>query len=279
MIISELLNEASEALKNSSESARLDAEVLLCHLLQKDRSYLFTWPDKELDKQTVETYRQQVLRRQSGEPVAYITGQREFWSLNLSVNQYTLIPRPETELLVEYILQHYPENSEIKLADLGTGSGAIALALASERPNWEITATDKSQQALNIARHNANQLQLNNIEFHPGSWFEPLENQQFDIIVSNPPYIAEEDEHLSLGDVRFEPRSALSSGHEGLDDIRQIADLARHHLKTGGLLIIEHGYDQKEKIFQIFHSLGYKKLIQLEDIAKKPRATLGYWSI
>jgi len=144
VIISELLTEASGLLKNSSDSARLDAEVLLCHLLQKDRAYLITWPEKDIDSATVETYRQWIQRRQAGEPIAYIIGQREFWSLNLHVNQHTLIPRPETELLVEYLLEHYPAERTVKLADLGTGSGAIALALASERPEWQIIATYQS---------------------------------------------------------------------------------------------------------------------------------------
>ena len=279
MIISELLTEATGLLENSSDSARLDAEILLCHLLQKDRAYLITWPEKELDSLTVETYQQLIQRRLAGEPIAYITGQREFWSLNLSVNQHTLIPRPETELLVEHILELYPANSRIKLADLGTGSGAIALALASERPEWQIIATDQSAEAINIAEQNATQLKLNNIEFRQGSWFQPLTGELFDIIVSNPPYIADNDEHLRQGDVRFEPRSALSSGADGLDDIRQIADQARQYLHSAGLLIVEHGYDQQQEIQQIFNSLGYKQTLQLEDIAKKPRITLGYWHI
>ena len=279
MIISELLTEATGLLENSSDSARLDAEILLCHLLQKDRAYLITWPEKDIDSTTVDTYQQLIQRRLSGEPIAYITGQREFWSLNLSVNQHTLIPRPETELLVEHILEHYPANSTIKLADLGTGSGAIALALASERSKWQIIATDQSKQAINIAQQNATQLKLNNIEFRQGSWFQPLTGEQFDIIVSNPPYIAENDQHLRQGDVRFEPRSALSSGADGLDDIRQIADQARQYLHSAGLLIVEHGYDQQQETQRIFNSLGYKKIQQLEDIAEKPRITLGYWPI
>ncbi|MCW8854391.1 MAG: peptide chain release factor N(5)-glutamine methyltransferase [Gammaproteobacteria bacterium] len=276
MIISELLSEATGLLESSSDSARLDAEILLCHLLQKDRAYLITWPDKELDSQTAESFQQLVQRRQTGEPVAYIIGQKEFWSLNLNVNPHTLIPRPETELLVEYILQHYPADRDIKLADLGTGSGAIALALASERSQWQIIATDQSNEAIKTAEHNAAQLKLNNIEFRQGSWFQPLADEAFDIIVSNPPYVAEHDEHLTQGDVRFEPQSALASGADGLNDIRLIADQARQHLHADGLLIIEHGYDQKDKIFDIFNSLGYKKILQLADIAKKPRVTLGY---
>ncbi|MDH5472521.1 MAG: peptide chain release factor N(5)-glutamine methyltransferase [Gammaproteobacteria bacterium] len=279
MILSELLTEATRLLENSSDSARLDAEVLLCYLLKKDRAYLITWPEKNIDTALTDCYRQLVSRRQSGEPIAYITGQKEFWSLTLRVNQHTLIPRPETELLVEYLLEHYPADHTIRLVDLGTGSGAIALALASERPQWHIIATDASPDALKTAQFNAAQLKLNNIEFRQGSWFQPLPDEAFDIIISNPPYIAEQDPHLTRGDVRFEPPSALSSGHDGLDDIRQIADQARQHLHANGLLIIEHGHDQKDEIFKIFNSLGYKKIQQLEDIAKKPRATLGYLTL
>jgi len=169
VIISELLSEATGLLDNSSDSARLDAEILLCHLLKKDRAYLITWPEKKLDAQTVDTYQQLIQRRLGGEPIAYITGQREFWSLNFSVNQHTLIPRPETELLVEHILEHYPANRTIKLADLGTGSGAIALALASERPTWSIIATDQSAEAINIASLNAAQLKPESDKFRQGS--------------------------------------------------------------------------------------------------------------
>ena len=236
MIISELLTEAIGLLENSSDSARLDAEVLLCHLLQKDRAYLITWPEKNIDSATVETYRQLIQRRQTGEPIAYITGQREFWSLNLNVNQHTLIPRPETEDLVEYLLEHYPAERAMKLADLGTGSGAIALALASERPEWQIIATDQTAEAVKMAEHNATQLKLHNIEFRQGSWFQPLANEPFDIIVSNTPYIAEQDEHLTQGDVGFEPQTALSSGSEGLDDIRQIVDQDRYPNQSDGFV-------------------------------------------
>lgn len=279
MSLSELITRTSSLLEQSSDSPRLDAEVLLCHLLQKDRAYLLAWPEKELDTETLEEYQQLVQRRLHGEPIAYITGQKEFWSLSFQVNRDTLIPRPETEHLVEYILEHYPAGQALRLADLGTGSGAIALALASERPQWKIEATDSSAPALEVAQSNARQLNINSVSFHQGSWFEPLANQQFEIIVSNPPYIAEDDEHLTRGDVRFEPASALSSGPDGLDDIRQIADQARQHLGPGGLLIIEHGYDQQQKILQIFTSLGYTRPLQLEDMAKKPRITLGYWAL
>lgn len=279
MIISELLAEASRLLTASSDSPRLDAEILLCHLLDKDRAYLIAWPEKELEPDLAETYQQYLQRRLKGEPIAYITGHKEFWSLNLNVSPDTLIPRPETEHLVEYIIEHFPADKPIRLVDLGTGSGAIALAIASERPRWSILATDQSPEALQIARQNTMQLKLDSVEFRPGRWFQPLENELFDIIVSNPPYIAERDEHLSLGDVRFEPVSALASGPDGLDDIRQIADQARQHLKPGGLLIIEHGYDQKQKIFDIFTSMGYLKISQLDDIARKPRITLGYYRL
>ena len=275
MIISELLRDAAQQLESISDSPRLDAEVLLCHLLGKPRSYLHTWPDRTLDDEYLERYRQILEQRAQGTPVAHITGKKEFWSLDFQVSSDTLIPRPETELLVEYILDNYPASQHIKLADLGTGSGAIALAIASERPQWQITATEKSAAALEIARRNATALGIQNVNFVPGSWLEPLENRQFDIIVSNPPYIPASDPHLSSGDVRFEPRSALAAGKDGLDDIRIIAEQAAENLIPGGLLIIEHGYDQKASVHEIFTQSGYKMIRQIHDIANNPRLTLG----
>jgi release factor glutamine methyltransferase len=275
MQITQHLKSASLQLENISDSARLDAEILLAHSLQKSRTWLATWPDKTLSETQYQNFNTLLKRRVSGEPIAHITGSREFWSLNLSVNKDTLIPRPETELMIEYILEHYPQSANIKLLDLGTGSGAIALALAAERPQWEITATDKSAAALNVARNNAQQLNLSRINFIEGNWFEPLKNQQFDIIASNPPYIPRSDPHLSQGDVRFEPLSALASGEDGLDDIRLISGHAKPHLKPHGLLIIEHGFDQKTELQGIFKHSGYKSIRQISDLARQPRLTLG----
>lgn len=279
MQVGQLLSFATEQisgrLNGDSDTAKLDAEILLAFCLNKNRSWLFTWPDKELPPAELADFNTLLQRRITGEPVAHITGQREFWSLPLNITKDTLIPRPDTELMVEQILAQYPADSDITLADLGTGSGAIALALASERPNWKITATDLSAAALDVARLNALQLNLHNIEFKPGSWFEPLGNKTFDIITSNPPYIAEQDPHLSEGDVRFEPLSALASGRDGLDDIRHICEQARQHLKHKGMLIIEHGFDQKAEMQEIFTVSGYKNISQYHDLSNNPRLTSG----
>ncbi|RDH81711.1 MAG: peptide chain release factor N(5)-glutamine methyltransferase [endosymbiont of Galathealinum brachiosum] len=271
---------ATKQLEKTSDSPRLDAEVLLAHSLNKNRTWLITWSDRELTEPEILNFEKRLTRREKGEPVAHITGSREFWSLDLQVSKDTLIPRPETELIIEKILEQYAQSSDIKVLDLGTGSGAIALALASERPGWEITATDKSAAALEIANRNAQQLNLNNINFIHGNWFEPFENPSsenllFDIIASNPPYIPDQDPHLSQGDVRFEPMSALASGKDGLNDIRQICQLASKHLKPGAMLIIEHGFDQKEELHNIFMHSGYKNISQYTDLTKNPRLTSG----
>ncbi len=278
MQISQLIKTASQQLETSSDSPRLDAEVLLAHSLQKNRTWLTTWSDKTLSPAETDAFQRLLKRRQLGEPVAHITGTREFWSLDLQVTKDTLIPRPETELMVEQILEHYPQTSAINLLDLGTGSGAIALALASERPHWHISATDKSDAALDIARQNAARLELKNIEFYAGHWFDaiaPVGNPQFDIIASNPPYIPAADPHLLQGDVRFEPLTALAAGEDGLDDIRLICQQAGRYLKTTGMLIIEHGFDQKTEIQQIFTDCGYKKIQQITDLAHNPRLCIG----
>lgn len=275
MQVGQLLNIAARQLGSQSDSAKLDAEILLAFCLNKNRSWLFTWSDKELSPTELTDFDSLLQRRKTGEPVAYITGQREFWSLPLNITKDTLIPRPDTELMVEQILSLYPADSDITLADLGTGSGAIALALASERPNWKIMATDFSAAALDVARQNAQMLNLNNIEFKQGSWFEPLGDKTFDIITSNPPYIPEKDPHLKQGDVRFEPLSALSSGPDGLDDIRHICEQARQHLKHKGVLMIEHGFDQKAEIQEIFTVSGYINISQYHDLSNNPRMTSG----
>ncbi len=275
MLISQSLIAATEQLANYSDSPRLDAEVLLAFSLNKNRTWLATWPDKTLNTTEQSIFYALLDRRLEGEPIAHITGSREFWSLDLTVNKDTLIPRPETELMVEKILQLYPAHSQIQLLDLGTGSGAIALAIASERPDWKITATDKSTGALDIAKQNAQHHKLNNISFIESDWLTSFSNQRFNIIASNPPYIANTDPHLSRGDLRFEPVTALTSGADGLDDIQLICQQARSHLLTNGLLIIEHGYDQKEKLNQIFTYSGYKNIQQYNDLSSNPRITCG----
>lgn len=259
-----------------SDTPRLDAEILLCHLLEKPRSYLYTWPDRVLSYDQLSAYRTLIQRRETGEPVAHITGQREFWSLMLKVTVDTLIPRPETELLVEKALQRLPD-APCSLADLGTGTGAIALALASERPDCRVTAVDRSEAALAVARENAGQHGLR-VEFLQGSWFEPLAGRRFDLIVSNPPYVCEEDRHLQQGDVRYEPRTALSAGADGLDDIRRIVAAAPEHLHPGGWLLLEHGYDQGHAVRALLNDRGYTGLETFCDLAGKERVTIGQWS-
>jgi len=273
--IQDLLKQASQQLSADSDSPRLDAEVLLCHVLAKQRSYLMTWPEQELSSAQLDQFQQLLDARLTGHPVAHLIGKREFWSLSLKVTPDTLIPRPDTELLIEQILHAYPDDTELSLLDLGTGSGAIAIALASERPSWRIIATDLSEQALQVAQQNATSLKLKNIEFRQGHWFAPVQDLHFDIIVSNPPYVPSNDPHLSQGDVRFEPLSALVSGEEGLDDIEHICQQAMGHLNPGGLLIIEHGYDQAEKIRPIFTKNNYKNIQHYRDMANNVRATSG----
>jgi len=275
MDVSQLIKSATQQLQELCDSPRLDAEVLLAHCLQKNRTWLVTWPDKELPTADIDRFKQLLQRRITGEPIAHITGTREFWSLPLTVTADTLIPRPDTELLIEKILQIYPLDTDISLTDLGTGSGAIALALAHERPHWKIIATDQSAAALAIAKQNADNLNLGNVSFKLGNWFEPLGNQVFDVIVSNPPYIPQADPHLTQGDARFDPITALASGDDGLDDIRLITAQARKHLKPLGRLFIEHGYDQKPEMLDIFSKNGFTEIQQANDMANNPRITFA----
>lgn len=277
--VKDILTEASQQLAASSDSARLDAELLLAHSLGKNRTWLHTWPEHPLDSKTSALFEQLLARRLQGEPIAHILEQREFWSLPFRVTKDTLIPRPETELMIETLLKHFPQTHH-RLLDLGTGSGAIAIAMASEKPHWEITATDQSAAALTVARDNAQQLNCPQIAFLAGDWFAALaDNSHFDIIASNPPYIADADPHLSQGDVRFEPLSALSSGTDGLDDIRTIVNDARDYLAENGYLIIEHGYDQKSAVKALFEAAGYEKVTQIHDLSGQPRLTAGFYNL
>ncbi len=275
MEIRQLLNQASQQLASISESPRLDAEILLAHYLDKSRTWLVTWADKTLNEDQILSFQSLLKKRLQGTPIAHITGQREFWSLPLKVTPDTLIPRPDTELMIEVLLENYPDTYPKQLLDLGTGSGAIALAMAAEKPSWQVTASDRSVAALTIAQQNAVQLGLTNIEFVEGSWFEPVAGQRFEIIASNPPYIPQQDPHLQQGDVRFEPLSALASGEDGLDDIRLICSQASGYLNPGGMLIIEHGYDQKPAVFKIFQQNQFKNIQQYNDLAQNPRLTSG----
>lgn len=272
--IEAVLKQATQRLSDQHDNPRLDAEVLLCHLLGKDRSYLRAWPEAELTAEQQQTFDVFIARRARGEPVAHITGEREFWSLPLQVSADTLIPRPETELLVELALEKIPADAPWRIADLGTGSGAIALALASERPHSQFMAVDQSEQALAVAKANAQALALRNVTFRHGSWLEPIA-ESLDLIVSNPPYIPEQDPHLGQGDVRFEPRSALASGPDGLNDIRIIIEQSLKALRPGGWLLIEHGYDQGKAVAQLLSAASYRSVATQKDWQGHPRVSLG----
>ena len=257
-----------------SPSARLDAELLLAAALGKSRSYLHTWPEKIVSSETALTFAEYLLRRRAGEPVAYILGQQGFWKLDLEVAPHTLIPRPDTELLVETALDLLPA-SPARVLDLGTGSGAIALALASERPAWHITAVDRVLEAVALAERNRQRLQLDNVHVLTSHWFSALDGQRFDLIISNPPYIAAGDVHLGQGDVRFEPESALVAGVDGLDDIREIIQAAPQHLNAGGQLMLEHGYDQAAAVRQLLLDAGFEQVESRKDLGTHERITLG----
>lgn len=260
---------------HEQEAAQLEAELLLAHAMNQSRSYLKAWPDADLNHSQQQVFIDLVRRRANGEPIAYILERREFWDLELRVTPACLIPRPETELLVELALQLIPTNAPWKIADLGTGSGAIALAIAKHRPTCRIIATDTSETALKLAQDNAAQLRITNVDFHLGNWFDCLAAQRFQLIVSNPPYVADNDPHLSQGDLRFEPATALSSGPEGLEDIRQIINAAPDHLEPGGWLLLEHGYDQATAVTQLFRDCGFTNVSTQADLAHRERVTYG----
>jgi len=269
--LQQLIDSATARLSASSDSPRLDAELLLCHLLNKPRTHLRAWPEQQPDAATALKFQQLIDARIAGHPVAHLTGEREFWSLMLKVTPDTLIPRPDTETLVEAALGMIPADASWSIADLGTGSGAIALAIAHERPHCRIVATDRSAAALAVARENSERLNIINVEFRQGSWCEPLAAEQFKLILSNPPYIEINDPHLQQGDVRFEPTTALSSGADGLDAIRQIANSAASHLTEGGHLCLEHGYNQAEAVRNILEEMGYSEIVTIDDLAGQPR--------
>ncbi|RQW64053.1 peptide chain release factor N(5)-glutamine methyltransferase [Vibrio viridaestus] len=274
--LSDALKLATDMLSVSgSDSPSVDATVLLCHVLGKSRTYLLTWPEKELELTHYEQLKLLLERRIKGEPVAYITGEREFWSLNLSVSPYTLIPRPDTERLVEVALDKYQAGSGAIL-DLGTGTGAIALALASELPSSSVFGIDLREEAATLARQNSAKLGIENTIFWHGSWFIPVPSgMKFALIVSNPPYIDENDPHLKEGDVRFEPSSALVASENGLADIRTISIQAVHFLQEGGWLMFEHGYQQAESVREILQALGYHDVITEQDYSGNDRVTIG----
>lgn len=258
------------------EVAGLEAHMLLGHVLNKSRAYLLAHPEAILDATNLAAFEALLLRRLAGEPIAYILGRREFYGLEFEVSPAVLIPRPETELLVELALERIPTQQPTRALDLGTGSGAIAITLARLRPQAQVTAVDVSPDALAIARHNAAHLGISNVRFIASDWFQGFDPQgQFDLIVANPPYIAENDPHLRQGDVRFEPLQALQSGADGLDAIRCIATESRRFLSARGQLMFEHGFDQQQACADLLASLGYADIACHRDLAGQARVSSG----
>ncbi|WP_337157887.1 peptide chain release factor N(5)-glutamine methyltransferase [Pseudomonas putida] len=270
-IIASLLRDAQLP---DSPTARLDVELLLAAALGKSRSYLHTWPERIVSSEAAETFAGYLARRRAGEPVAYILGQQGFWKLDLEVAPHTLIPRPETELLVEAALELLPARPA-RVLDLGTGTGAIALALASECPAWQVTALDRVSDAVALAERNRERLGLANAQIRLSHWYDAVAGERFDLIVSNPPYIAADDPHLVAGDVRFEPSSALVAGQDGLDDLRVIITQAPDHLAAGGWLLLEHGYDQAMAVRELLTRHGFIDVASRLDLAGHERISLG----
>lgn len=275
MELRQALQQAVERLTGTdTDSPRLDAELLLCHVLDKPRGFLFTWPEHRLTDAELTRFEALVSERCQGMPVAYQIGQRAFWTLTLATEDSTLIPRPDTETLVEAVLARVSE-VPIDVADLGTGTGAIALALAAERPAWRVLGLDRSADAVALARRNASANDLARVHMIQSHWCDALAGNSLDVLVSNPPYIRSDDPHLVQGDVRFEPRSALVAGADGLDDIRQIVLQSVRVLRAGGWLFLEHGYDQAEDVALLLIDAGYLDTETVPDLAGQPRVTLG----
>lgn len=276
------------ALDAGASSARIEVQCLLQEVLQVNRAYLLTHAERVLDAGEYARYSALLERRMNGEPVAYLLGVREFYGLDFKVTPDTLIPRPDTELLVDLALQRMPsaglavtlsrkgeKGAEFRVLDMGTGSGAIALSIAHARPDARVVAVDASVAALNVARENARRLKIGNIQLLHSDWFSALTGERFDLIVSNPPYIEADDVHLSQGDLRFEPASALVSGGDGLDDIRRICEQAKNFLNPGGWLMFEHGYNQAVRVRDLLQQAGFTEVASLPDLSGIERVTLG----
>ncbi|MDR5859664.1 peptide chain release factor N(5)-glutamine methyltransferase [Halomonas eurihalina] len=260
-----------------SPSARLDAEVLLCHVLGVDRAWLYTWGDREADSFDQARFEALIAARAAGHPVAYLTGEREFWGLPLLTGPSTLIPRPDTETLVAAALSRMSGRAG-RLLDLGTGTGAVALALASECPDWHALGIDLNPDAVTLAKRNAERLGIANVGFRVGDWFAALDETGFDVIVANPPYLSDDDPHLALGDVRFEPRSALVARERGLADLHHLVDASRDRLASEGWLLLEHGAEQGAAVREALQASGYRDVTSERDLAGHERVSLGRWT-
>lgn len=266
---------AAAAHRLGGEDARAEAALLLADTLGVSQAWLYAHRDDAIDAPRARTFDALIERRAAGEPVAYLLGRRGFWRFDLQVSPATLIPRPETERLVELALERLPTDRDVRVADLGTGTGAIALAIAHERPQAHVVATDASVDALAVARANAQALGLSRVDFRAGDWYAPLHGDTFDLIASNPPYIADDDLHLARGDLRFEPRSALASGSDGLDDLRRIVTGATVHLKPHGWLLLEHGWEQGPAVRNLLLASRFEEVATVQDWEGRDRVTLG----
>lgn len=270
-----LLRDGVQRLADSSDSARVDCEILLCHVLNKPRSFLFSHPEHELSAAQQAQYSEWLQRRVDGQPLAYLIGRQGFYQHEFLVSPDTLIPRADTEVLVDAVLQRIPENTTARIADLGTGTGAIAISLALARPHWQLDAVDFTVAILDLVQRNVSRLNAHNVNILQSNWCARLRGE-YHAIVSNPPYIAEQDCHLEQGDVRFEPRTALVAGEDGLDDIRIIAAQSKPLLRKSGLLALEHGYDQAQAVQHILQDNAFVRIETLQDLGGNDRVTLGY---
>lgn len=262
---------------SASDSAKRDAEILLENVTGRSRTYLFAFGETQLSTEEYQQAESLLQRREKGEPIAYIVGEREFWSLPLYVSPATLIPRPDTECIVEQALAHLT-NPNNQLLDLGTGTGAIALALATELPQSTVIGVDLNPDAVTLAQRNQQRLDIANVQFIQSDWFTSLSFQQFDMVISNPPYIDENDSHLSEGDVRFEPLTALVAKNEGLADLAYIISESRKYLKHQGWLLLEHGWTQGLAVRDLFKEYGYTKIDTCFDYGGRERISLGQWN-
>ncbi|MFI4954642.1 MAG: peptide chain release factor N(5)-glutamine methyltransferase [Gammaproteobacteria bacterium] len=273
--IQTVLTQIKQKFSGITDTPELDAELLLAHVLQCSRTVFHTWPEREISDTDYQTYLALCESRCDGVPVAYILGLQSFWKFELRVTPDVLIPRPETELIVELVLEEFADIKELSVVDLGTGSGAIALALASECPTWKITAVDNSMAALEVAIENAKRLDISKVHWERSDWYGALNNQKFNVIVSNPPYIAQDDAHLKA--LRHEPPTALVAAEEGLAALTEIISHAPEYLLENGYLFVEHGYQQADAVQELMHSAGFKDIQTYVDLASQPRVTRGIW--